>query len=74
MIIGDCPYDGCTGSHMIPIAPECPAFSKHECEECEREFWLLHSRIAPVAYTLVGFAERFDVDEETRVITKRKES
>lgn len=71
MIIGDCPYDGCTGSHMISIAPECPSFSKHKCEECGREFWLLHSRIAPYSYTLEGFAEQFVVDEEAREISRR---
>lgn len=71
MIIGDCPYEGCSGAHMIPCAPKCPAFSRQVCEECGRPFWLLHSRVDPKAFTEEEFAARYEVDEATKVITER---
>jgi hypothetical protein len=71
MIIGQCPYEGCDGAHMIPIADKTPCFEKLVCEECHREYWLLHSRIDPQGFTLEEFAAEFDVDEKTKVI-KRK--
>jgi hypothetical protein len=74
MIIGECPYDDCDGSHMIAIAPQCPALSKHECETCGKEFWMYHSRIDPAAYTLKGFEETFWINEETKEFGKRKEA
>jgi hypothetical protein len=70
MITGPCPYDGCTGVHMIPIAPKCPAFSKEICDECGREYWLYHSRVLPEVFTPEEFAKQFDVNEETKQITR----
>jgi len=71
MIIGDCPYEGCNGRHMIPCAEDCPSFSIEICESCGKEFWLLHSRINPVAYTYEGFMEEYEVNEETKQIIKK---
>lgn len=71
MIIGECPYDGCSGFHMVPIAPNPPQFSKETCEECHREYWLRHSRIDPAAYTLEQFEAEFFIDEEKKVIRSR---
>jgi hypothetical protein len=70
MIIGPCPYE-CGESHMIPCAPKCPAFSKETCEGCGKQYWLKHSRIAPEAYTLEEFAEKYAVDDATKKITDR---
>lgn len=72
MIIGPCPYENCTGSHMVPIAPKCPVFSKEICEECGREYWLYHSRFIPESLTPEEFVKRFDCNEETMQITDRE--
>jgi hypothetical protein len=69
MIIGPCPY--CDAPSMIPIAPKTPAFSKEECDNCGKEFWLLHSKWNPEKFTLEEFAEKYDVNEETRQITRK---
>lgn len=69
MIFGDCPYEDCDGTHAISSAEHTPAFSKEKCEKCGREYWMFHSRIVPEAYTLEAFANKYDVDEETRSIT-----
>jgi len=67
MIMGGCPYD-CGEGHIIPIAPECPAFSVEQCEGCKKEFWLLHSRLKPMAYTLEEFDKRFTADHDKYTI------
>jgi len=74
MIFGDCPYDDCNAPVSTACADKCPAFSKETCETCGREYWLKHSRIDPVAYTLKDFAEEYEIDEENRKITKKSEN
>jgi len=72
MIIGECPYEDCNGSLWIPIAEKCPAFQKHECEDCHRTIWTYHSRLDPKSYTEDGFKEEWIVDEENKSVEKRK--
>lgn len=72
MILGECPYEGCEGSLHLPIADDCPAFQKHNCEECGRVIWTLHSRWNPQSWTEDGFTAEYEVDEVTRNITKRE--
>ena len=73
MIIGECPYEGCDGFHMIPIADKTPAFSKEKCETCGREYWLMHSRINPKAFTVEEFEKEYIVDDKTKTIERRTE-
>jgi len=71
MIFGDCPYDECGElmNHSMPDAS--PMFQKSSCEKCNRVVWLLCSRIESIAYTEEGFAEEYDVNHETKHITKK---
>lgn len=71
MIIGDCPYEDCDDNHWIPCAEKTPCFGKEVCETCGREYWMLHSRILPKAFTLEQFTEKYDVDETTKRITNK---
>lgn len=71
MIIGECPYDGCIGRIWIPICDNPPQFERHECEECERVIWTRHSRIDPWSTTEADFLNEYDVDRDTKRITKR---
>lgn len=50
MIFGSCPH--CDAATINYLAPDhlLPCFSKEKCEGCEKEYWLKHSRIDPVAY------------------------
>ena len=68
MIIGDCPYEDCKGTHFLSSPEVTPKFGKEKCEECKREFWLYYSRFEPEAYTLEDFAKKYKVNEETRSI------
>jgi hypothetical protein len=68
MIIGDCPYENCDNTHMIPIADNCPKFAMYTCEACGRAYWLLHSRIDPQAFTHEEFHSKYEVDETSRQI------
>ena len=68
MIFGDCPYEDCDDTHALPSAEHTPAFSKEACAKCGRTYWLYHSRFEPEAYTLDGFAAKFEVNEETKEI------
>lgn len=65
MIIGECPYEDCHNVHMIPIADRCPAFSKETCDDCGREYWVIHSRINPEALTPAEFDARFVIEGNT---------
>jgi len=47
MIMGECPH--CNSSTWTPIGP-APCYSEEKCESCGKTYWLLHSRIDPVAY------------------------
>lgn len=47
MIFGECPYCGSTViSHLGPVG----MVSKEDCGSCHEMYWLVHSRIDPVAY------------------------
>jgi len=59
MIMGGCPY--CDTHVSTPMGP-APCFSKEKCESCGNEYWLQHSRFNPVAYTIEGFKEEFEVN------------
>lgn len=69
MIMGDCPY--CDAPTCTPIAEQLPAFERLTCSTCKQEYWLAHSRLNPMAYTLIGFEESFIVDHEAKTITPR---
>ena len=71
MQIGDCPYEDCNALMTAAMPDQTPCFGKYECEECGRVVWLHHSRLNPEAYTEEGFHAYFDLNEETRSITKR---
>ena len=73
MQMGSCPYPGCKGFIAIAMPDQTPAFSKTTCPDCERLIWLYHSRIDPKAYTEQSFHEEFEVNEETKHISKRSE-
>lgn len=70
MIMGGCPYTGCEGFMMTPIADQY-GFSKEKCPDCGRVVWVEHTRIGPVAYTDESFRETFKVDDETKTITRK---
>lgn len=69
MIFGDCPYEGCKGTHALSVPERTPAFAKNACEKCGKEYWVYYSRWEPEAYTPEAFAKKFSVNEETRKIT-----
>ena len=71
MIISTCPYDGCDGLLMTPICEHPPKFEKRDCDECGRVVWVYHSRMAPSSFTEQGFAELYNINEATRVITPK---
>lgn len=62
MIFGVCPY--CDNPVSTALAPKCPAMSKEKCDNCGEVYWLLHSRVAPVAYP----RDMVEVDEETKSV------
>lgn len=68
MIFGECPYNDCNQQMMNSICDTPPMFQKLVCEKCGRVIWLYHSHIEPVAYTEESFAEKYDLDEETKSI------
>ena len=68
MIIGECPY--CDHSNMTECAPVCPAFSKETCAGCDKSYWLLHSRIDPMAYSVEDFEKEYRVNDETKTLEK----
>lgn len=70
--IGACPHTEC-GEVVWRILPnaDLPAFSHEKCPECGNPVWMLYSRIDPKCYTEEQFAERYDVDHETRQITPK---
>lgn len=70
MIIGGCPYDGCEGFMMTPIADRY-GFSRETCPDCKRVVWVEHTRIGPDAYTDEGFRAEYDVDDESKTITPK---
>lgn len=71
MIMGACPY--CDQHMMNPIAGlPLPRFQKIKTECCGKTIWLLHSRVDPKAYTDEDFREEYEVNEETKSITKRR--
>jgi hypothetical protein len=73
VIIGQCPYEDCDGTHMVPLARDValPCFEKLTCEYCLRPYWMKHSRILPECFTPDEFAAEYHVDEKTKVITRR---
>ncbi len=71
MIFGDCPYEGCSGTHALGVPDRTPAFAKNTCEDCGREYWLYYSRLNPEAYTIEDFENKFEIDEENRSIKER---
>lgn len=70
MIIGECPYGDCEYIMFTPIAPHY-GFSREICKGCKRPVWIEHTRISPGAYTEEGFCKEFDVDHESRKISRR---
>jgi hypothetical protein len=72
VIIGDCPYEGCTGGVWLPIADmPLPKFQRHNCEECHRVIWTRHSRWYPWSMTEADFLANYEVDEATKQIRER---
>lgn len=47
-----------------------PKFQKITTECCDKTLWLLCSRIDSIAYTEEGFLELYEVDEETKSVTR----
>lgn len=66
MIIGECPY--CAEIETTAIAPQCPVFSKETCESCGKRYWLYHSRLDPMRYSIEDFEKKFELDESTKEI------
>jgi len=71
MIIGECPYNDCSGDLWLPTADKCPVFQKHVCEKCKRIIWTYHSRADPHSYTEKGFMEEYKIDEKTKSVEPR---
>lgn len=70
MIMGECPY--CAEEMWNSIADgELPKFQKLKCEACGKTIWLYHSRMNPEAMTEDAFSQRWEVNEETKMITRR---
>ena len=70
MIFGDCPYEDCDGVHVVNFAG-IRVFQKLICEHCNREYWMLHSRVEPEAYTPDELAKEYEIDEETKTLKTR---
>jgi hypothetical protein len=71
--MGDCPYDGCSGSVWI-VEPEPfdrVFYHRTECEECGGATWTRLSRVESWSITEAEFLERFKVDEEAKTIEER---
>jgi hypothetical protein len=71
MNIGPCPHDSCPGLLTLAVPEETPAFTKVRCPVCQRWVWYRLSRLDPKAYTETAFADAYEVNEETRTITRR---
>jgi hypothetical protein len=72
MIIGECPY--CDKPQMNCCPDVMPVFGKVTCQDCDEQYWLLYSRIDPIAYTREGFEREYIVDEEAKTIVDRNTS
>jgi len=57
---------------MNAICNDPPKFQKLTCKTCGRVVWLYHTRLVPEAYTEEAFLEEYEVDEETKMLTKRQ--
>lgn len=68
MIIGECPYDDCGESLMIPIYDSPPQWERHECEHCHGVIWTRYSRVDPYSLTEVDFLLKHHVDHTAKVI------
>ena len=74
-VIGECPYDNCDESLWIAFDEEnleLPMFYRDDCEECKREIWTKLSRVSPESYTQEDFYEKFEINEETKLITLKE--
>lgn len=68
---GPCPYEDCDHELCLSVPPKTPAFVKMSCPGCKRELWYKLSRVEPEAFTLAEFAERYEVDESTKIVSRR---
>jgi hypothetical protein len=72
MIIGKCPYCDEIMFNPIPKNSQLPAFGQVNCEDCGETAWLKYSRLTPEAYSIAAFEKEFDIDRETKTITRKK--
>jgi len=73
MNFGACPYcDGFMGMFVTP--DNTPVYTIVQCESCGRDVWYKLSRIDPMAWTVEGFLEEFDVDEDSMTIRPKEVS
>jgi hypothetical protein len=70
MIFGECPY--CDKSIVLHVPDrKLPCFSLVECSECHAMFWEKFSRIDPECWTVEEFHLLFEINEETKEISKK---
>ncbi len=69
MITGECP--NCNEIITNSMPEQSPAFFRRTCDNCNKPYWLLASRIQSIAYDLEAFEKEYIVDEKTKQIKKR---
>lgn len=53
---------------MLEIPDKTPQWAKINCDDCGRVAWYRFSRIDPEAWTEKDFLEKFEVNEQTKMI------
>jgi hypothetical protein len=69
MIIGEYPFCGELLFTALPDRP-LPCFGNNNCPKCGTLVWHKFSRGDPQSWTDEEFSKEFDIDEESKQITK----
>ena len=69
MITGGCPY--CSEIVFNTMPDKTPAYSIQFCNSCNKDYWMLHSRLESIAYTIEAFNKEYIVDYKNKTIIKR---
>nr|BFD58940.1 hypothetical protein CKG001_10470 [Bdellovibrio sp. CKG001] len=72
MIFGECP--NCGAGLVNELCWRTPCFTKEVCPSCDKPYWLLHSRINPVVLTVEEFESEYQINPETRQVSKKEGS
>jgi hypothetical protein len=53
------------------VPDRTPAYLPEDCPHCGAKVWHVVSRWEPVSYTEADFLERYEVDFEARIVTRK---